>query len=108
MIEAKGKDSGGYPSAQMSFSMTAGYAKVLRTFQGSLAFERLGIAFYVVERIGEVHEIEPRLISAWIDSLSRRSRESVSAQERYPGPADPGQTRRSRPWPAVALIARRP
>ena len=54
----------------IAFRMTADYAKVLRTFRVSLAFERLGIAFYVVERIGEVHEIEPRLIGAWIGSLN--------------------------------------
>jgi hypothetical protein len=92
VIEAKGEDSGEYDSAQMNFQMavgqiasrmgdpdsryaiafpeTADYIRVLRTFRGSPAFERLGIAFYVVDRSGEVREIEPRLVRGWIESLA--------------------------------------
>ena len=91
VIEAKGEDRGGYTSAQMNFQMalgqvasrmndpaaryaiafpmTADYVKVLRTFRGSLAFEQRGVAFYVVNRSGEVGEIQPRLVRDWIDSL---------------------------------------
>jgi hypothetical protein len=91
VIEAKGEDSGGYDSAQMNFQMavgqiasrmsdadaryavafpmTAHYERVLQTFHGSHAFERLGITFYVVDRSGNVREIEPRLIRGWIESL---------------------------------------
>jgi hypothetical protein len=94
VIEAKGEDSGGYDSTQMNFQMavgqiasrmgdpdaryaialpvTADYVRVLRTFRGSPAFERLGIAFYVVDRSGDVREIEPRLVRGWIESLGNQ------------------------------------
>ncbi len=55
----------------IAFPMTADYVKVLRTFRGSLAFEQLGVAFYVVNRSGEVREIQPRLVRDWIDSLGQ-------------------------------------
>ena len=92
VIEAKGEDSGGYDSAQMNFQMAVGqiasrmsdpdaryavafpmtayYERVLLTFRGSPAFERLGITFYVVDRSGNVHEIKPRLIRGWIEPLA--------------------------------------
>lgn len=92
VIEAKGEDSGGYDSAQMNFQMAVGqiasrmsdpdaryavafpmtayYTRVLQAFRGSPAFERLGITFYVVDRSGDVREIEPRLIRGWIESLA--------------------------------------
>jgi hypothetical protein len=91
-IEVKGEDSGGYGSAQMNlqiavgqistrmtdpnasyaiaFPMTADYVKVLRTFRGSSAFERLNLTCYVVQRGGEVHRIGAHAARGWIESLA--------------------------------------
>jgi len=54
----------------IAFPMTPDYMKVLRTFRGSLAFERLNVVFYLVTRSGEVREIEAREVPAWIESLA--------------------------------------
>jgi hypothetical protein len=92
VIEVKGEDSGGYGSAQMNlqmvvgqissrmddlgatyaiaFPMTANYLKVLRTFRGSPAFERLNLVCYLVPRDGQVRRIEAREVRGWIDSLA--------------------------------------
>jgi hypothetical protein len=93
VIEAKGEDSGGYASAQMNFQMAFGqissrmtdpgatyaiafpmtpdYLKVLRTFRGSLAFDRLNLIFYIVSRDSDVREIGASEIPAWIESLAQ-------------------------------------
>ena len=93
VIEAKGEDSGGYGSAQMNFQMAFGqissrmtdpdatyaiafpmtpdYLKVLRTFRGSLAFDRLNLIFYIVGRDSQVREIDASEVPAWIESLAR-------------------------------------
>jgi hypothetical protein len=44
--------------------MTRGYMKALRTFRASLAFERLKLVLYLVERNGEVREISAREVPA--------------------------------------------
>lgn len=93
VIEVKGEDSGGYGSAQMNFQMafgqissrmtdpdatyaipfpmTSDYLMVLRTFRGSLAFERLNLIFYIVGRDSEVREIDASEVPAWIESLAQ-------------------------------------
>lgn len=93
VIEAKGEDSGGYGSAQMNFHMAFGqissrmtdpdttyaiafpmtpdYMKVLRTFRGSLAFERLNLVFYLVGGNVDVREIDASEVPAWIESLAQ-------------------------------------
>lgn len=90
VIEAKGEDAGGYSSAQMNFQMafgqlasrmtdpsatyaiafpmTADYVRVLRTFRGSLAFERLNLVLYLVARDGTVRRIDASQFPAWLQS----------------------------------------
>jgi hypothetical protein len=70
LIEAKGEDKGGYTSAEMNFQMglgqimsrmkyreyeyalafpmTSDFAKVLKKYRGSYAFEKLGVHFLIV------------------------------------------------------------
>src|SRR5258708_32111685 len=79
MIDAKGEDSGGYGSRQMTLLMVEqadfiaqdrsrgcvpdrdphdrGYMKALRTFRGSLAFERLGRVLFLGGRDGDAREL---------------------------------------------------
>lgn len=45
--------------------------KALRTFRGSLAFERLNLIFYLVGRNAEVSEIGASEVPAWIESLAQ-------------------------------------
>jgi hypothetical protein len=93
VVEVKGEDSGGYGSAQMNFQMAFGqissrmtdpdaiyaiafpmtpdYMKVLRTFRGSLAFDRLNLIFYIVGRDSEVRELAASEVPAWIESLAQ-------------------------------------
>jgi hypothetical protein len=92
VIEVKGEDAGGYNSAQMNLQMAVGqistrmadpgasyaiafpitsdYVKVLATFRGSIAFERLGLACYLVRRDGEVRRIGAHEVRSWIESLA--------------------------------------
>jgi hypothetical protein len=42
---------------------------VLRTFRGSLAFERLGLIMYAVSRDGSVREVAAHGARAWIENL---------------------------------------
>jgi hypothetical protein len=91
VIEVKGEDRGGYGTAQMNFQigigqvssrmsdpaaayaigfpLTLAFMKVLRTFRGSLVFERLGLVMYAVGRDGSVQEVAPHDARAWIESL---------------------------------------
>lgn len=96
VIEVKGEDKGGYSSAQMNFQLgigqvssrmsdpaaayaigfplTPAFVKVLRTFRGSLGFERLGLVLYAVGRDGSVQEVAPHDARAWIESLPAQLR----------------------------------
>lgn len=91
VIEVKGEDKGGYGSASMNFQMgigqvssrmsdptaiyaigfplTSDFVKVLRTFRGSLVFERLGLVMYAVGRDGTVQEVAPQDARACIENL---------------------------------------
>lgn len=55
----------------IAFPRTPDYMKVLRTFRGSLAFERLNLIFYLVGRNAEVSEISVSEVPAWIESLAQ-------------------------------------
>jgi Holliday junction resolvase-like predicted endonuclease len=91
VIEVKGEDKGGYGTAQMNFQvgigqvssrmsdaaaayaigfpLTLNFVKVLRTFRGSLVFERLGLVMYAVGRDGSVQEVGPHDARGWIENL---------------------------------------
>jgi hypothetical protein len=71
LIEAKGEDKGGYTSAEMNFQMglgqimsrmkyreyeyalafplTSNFAKVLKKYRGSYAFEKLGVHLFIIK-----------------------------------------------------------
>jgi len=81
LIEAKGEDKGGYTSAEMNFQiglgqlmsrmkhsdaeyglafpLTKDFAKVLRKYKSSFAFEKLGIYLIPVKRDGSCRLISP-------------------------------------------------
>ena len=81
LIEAKGEDRGGYTSAEMNFQLGLGqlmsrmkhreaeyglafpltkdFARVLKKYRGSFAFEKLGIYLIPVNRDGSCQLISP-------------------------------------------------
>lgn len=93
VIEAKGEDAGGYGSAEMNFQiglgqlmsrmthsdakyglafpLTSDFARVLRKYKGSLAFERLGIHLIPVKRDGTCRMIAPNEVLRFLEELGR-------------------------------------
>lgn len=94
LIEAKGEDRGGYTSAEMNFQMglgqlmsrmrhreaeyalafpfTEGFLKVLRKYEGSFAFEKLGIHLIAVKRDGSCQMIPPDDVMKYLEAIGRR------------------------------------
>lgn len=92
VVEVKGEDAGGYGTTQMNFQLgvgqlasrmtddqvryvlafplTAHFRRVLKTFAGSIAFERLGIDLIAVLADGAVRRIGAGRVRDWIESLS--------------------------------------
>ena len=93
VVEVKGEDAGGYTSAQMNFLISIGqiasrmtedepiyalafpltpdYRRVLRTFRGSRAFERLRIDLLVLDPDpgADIQRLAPHEIRAWMQEL---------------------------------------
>jgi len=92
LIEAKGEDRGGYPSAEMNFQiglgqlmsrmkhrepeyglafpLTRDFARVLQRYRGSFAFEKLEIYLIPVNRDGSCELISPHDISEFLEEKS--------------------------------------
>jgi len=93
VIEVKGEDRGGYGSAEMNFQiglgqlmsrmthsdakyglafpLTSDFARVLRKYKGSLAFERLGIHLIPVKRDGTCRMNAPNEVLRFLEELGR-------------------------------------
>jgi hypothetical protein len=91
VIEVKGEDSGQYGSAQMNFLQGVGqiasrmveegseyalafpntqhFRRVLKTFQGSVAFQRLSLNLFVVQETGDVEFVPSARVREWVDGL---------------------------------------
>ena len=92
LIEAKGEDRGGYGTTEMNFQIglgqlmcrmkhrkskyglafpvTTDFKKVLRKFQGSFAFENLGIYLLPVKRDGSCRLIAPTDTLRFLDEMA--------------------------------------
>ena len=94
LIEAKGEDRGGYTSAEMNFQMglgqlmsrmrhheaeyalafpfTGDFRKVLRKYDGSFAFKKLGIHLIAVKRDRSCRMIPPDDVMKYLEAIGRR------------------------------------
>lgn len=95
LIEAKGEDRGGYTSAEMNFQMGLGqlmsrmkhrdaeyglafpltkdFTKLLRKYEGSFAFERLGIYLIPVKRDGSCQLVSSSDVLKFLDEIAASS-----------------------------------
>lgn len=92
MIEAKGEDRGGYNSAEMNFRigigqissrmvgfenacfgvaipLTRDFKRVLRKFEGSIAFEKLGLWLFTLDENERIARIGPDDARSYIEAL---------------------------------------
>jgi hypothetical protein len=98
VIEAKGEDRGGYNSAEMNFRigigqissrmvgfenacfgvaipLTRDFKRVLRKFEGSIAFEKLGLWLFAVDQTEQVTRVAPEGARSFIGALKAPSKD---------------------------------